>query len=157
MSVQGRNLGGEKVGQIAQLDPLGRASVACLRRWSLPGQSLQDHLARSFDPINAHKVADRFDQLAQFLNRYGRRPFMRHGPDCDCLGADEALFAHLCRLAVEGEREDTLMFAMLMCRADMAPCLVTLVEAFALSLTRGALQGKTAPDPTHTYNHTHMH
>ena len=60
---------------------------------------------------------------------------MRHHPKCPCLGADEACFANLVAEAVWGVREDAMLFAMLIVRADCAPGLVALAEQFGLALS----------------------
>lgn len=133
--------GASPVGQLAQLSPMEQLAVLCLRGLGRRDAELQDRLAAHFGPSIAASAVARCDDLLQFLARHARRPLMRHAPDCPCLGADEAAFAHLCRLAERGERDELLMYAMLICRADMAPCLVPLAEAFVLTLRRGRAVG----------------
>lgn len=95
--------------------------------------------------------------LALFLD-HGRRPLMRHHPDCSCVGADEAAFAEFVGLAAEGAREDAMMLAALMIRADMLMQAVGLAETLGLSLRRMALRraadaADTIPAPASPVRH----
>ena len=51
---------------------------------------------------------------------HARRPLLGHAPDCPCAGADECVFARFVALAAEGAREDAVLMAALMVRADLA-------------------------------------
>lgn len=75
-------------------------------------------------------------QICGLCASYGRRPLMRHGLGCACLGADEACFAHMVAAAATGAREDALMLAALIVRPDLAPALVALSEQLGLALNR---------------------
>ena len=68
--------------------------------------------------------------------RYARRPLLGHAPDCPCAGADECVFARFVALAAEGAREDAVLMAALLVRADVALCLAALAEAIGLGLMR---------------------
>lgn len=133
--------GAAAVGTLEDLPPLGQLAVLCLRGLGRREADLHGRLAVRFGDDLAAATIARCDDLLQFLARHARRPLIRHAPDCGCLGADEAAFAHLCALADRGERDELLMFAMLMARADMAPCLVPLAEGFVLTLKRGFATG----------------
>ena len=54
---------------------------------------------------------------------------------------DECVFARFVALAAEGAREDAVLMAALLVRADLALCLAGLAESIGLGLMRG-----TAPD-----------
>ena len=54
-------------------------------------------------------------------------------PDCPCAGADECVFARFVALAAEGAREDAVLMAALMVRADIALGLATLAESIGLA------------------------
>lgn len=89
-------------------------------------------------------------QICGLCASYGRRPLMRHGLGCACLGADEACFAHMVAAAATGAREDALMLAALIVRPDLAPALVALSEQLGLALNRRpvipAAPGRRAED-----------
>ena len=92
-----------------------------------------DEAAQAFDALCRHCLAGR------------RRPLMRHGHACPCLGTDEAAFARLVQTATEGEREDALMLACGMVRHDLAPAVVHLAQAAGLALAWAlAAQGRPA-------------
>lgn len=138
--------GGAPVGRLDALPPLEGLSVRALRRWCDGGPAaLAEDLAESLGtPRASDRAAQAFDALCRHCLGGGRRPLMRHGGNCLCLGADEAAFALLVRTATEGEREDALMLALCMVRPDLAPALVQLAQQAGLAL-RCAL---AAPRPS---------
>jgi hypothetical protein len=75
---------------------------------------------------------------------------MRHHVGCRCLGADEACLAQLIGSAAEGAREDAMMIACLLVRADAAPIVADIAQMAALHLQRDgrAPHGQDRPDPT---------
>ena len=116
--------GSAPVGVYDDLDPLGRAAVSCLRL-----------LRRDARVEAAGPMAD----LCGLCVRFGRRPLCAHAEDCPCLGGDEACFARLVELAAAGEREEALMLAMLLVRADVAPLAVAMAEQAGLGAMRMAM------------------
>lgn len=148
--------GAAPVGHLQDLSATGQLAVLCLRGLGRRESELSKGLSAHFPSSTVAALIARCDDLMQFLARYARRPFMRHQPDCPCLGADEAAFAHLIELTETGEREDVLMFAMMMTRPDMAPCLLPLAEAFTLTLHRALAQSRrTMGCPYHQSTHVH--
>lgn len=146
--------GATTIGQLDTLPAMDQLAVLCLRGLG-KGAELNQFLAMRFGSEAAASVLARCDDLAQFLARHARRPLKRHAPGCPGLGADEAVFAHLCRLADMGERDELLMFAMLLCRADLAPCLAPLAEMFVLSLKQALASGSApmgCPHGGHQYH-----
>ena len=126
--------GGRPVGRIEALDPLPALAVRALRRCCDDGPE-----ALAAD-LGAPEAAWAFDALCRHSLAACRRPPMRHGGGCPCLGADEAAFARLVELAAGGEREDALMLACVMARPDRAPTLVALAEQAGLALARALLR-----------------
>ncbi|CUK09893.1 hypothetical protein RUE5091_03242 [Ruegeria denitrificans] len=88
------------------------------------------------------------DRLCSLCAHHGRRPLIRHGLECSCLGADENCFAQMIAAASEGSREDAMMMASLIVRPDFAPALASLSEELGLALRR-----MTAPVPLPTTGH----
>lgn len=76
------------------------------------------------------------DRLCGLCVHHGRRPLVRHGLGCGCLGADENCFAQMIAAAAEGAREDAMMMASLIVRPDFAPALASLSEQLGLALQR---------------------
>lgn len=58
---------------------------------------------------------------------------MRHALHCKCLGADEACFANFIATAATGEREDAMLIATLIVRADVAPLIASLAAEVGLA------------------------
>lgn len=85
------------------------------------------------------------DHLCSLCAHHGRRPLVRHGRSCSCLGADENCFAQMIGAASEGAREDAMMMASLIVRPDFAPALASLSEELGLALRRMAA---SVPLPT---------
>ena len=69
---------------------------------------------------------------------HSRRALVGHAPGCPCAGADECVFARFVALAAEGSREQAILMAALMVRADLAFCLATRAEAIGLRLMRNS-------------------
>jgi hypothetical protein len=140
--------GGAPVGHLDSLPALESLSVRALRRWCDGGpdavaEDLSDRLG-----TRGESAAQAFDALCRHCLAGCRRPMMRHGGGCPCLGADEAAFARLVQTATEGEREDALMLACCMVRHDLAPSLVHLAQAAGLALA-WALAVKAPPTRLH--------
>ena len=55
---------------------------------------------------------------------------MRHSVTCKCLGSDESCFANFIATATDGQREDAMLIATLLVRADMAPLVASLAADF---------------------------
>ena len=135
------------MGYLSEISGLERRSVSLLRMWcsDVPSQKLvEDKLETTLGVERGHQAVDCLRQICDMFSRHGRRPIMRHHPDCACLGGDEACFANFVGASSEGQREDALLFAMLMVRPDFAPCLVALGEQFGLALK--SMEQTTYPD-----------
>ncbi|GGH34195.1 hypothetical protein SAMN05444007_107104 [Cribrihabitans marinus] len=117
------NHGGAPVGQLAHLDPLRARAVKCLRTWT-------------DDPQTRTGAVAAMSRICGLCASFGRRPLIRHAPDCAYLGADESCFATLVAAAADGAREDALLMACLIVRPDMAPVLAALAEDLGLALRR---------------------
>jgi len=129
--------GGAPVGFLSELPQVEAVSVCFLRLWNDSAETrhqadvdLHDLLGPRHGPV----AVDSLRQMCDLFSRFARRPVMRHQSGCSCLGADEACFANLVSEAATGQREDALLFAMLMVRVDFAPALVGLAQQFGLAL-----------------------
>ncbi len=137
MSAAVKTRGSAPVGHIQDLNPVEAASVIYLRLWS-NGAEGRGKVATDFRNMlgreHGEHVLDAFDRLCKMSTRHGRRPLMRHGLNCACVGADECCFANFVAAAAEGETEDAMLIATLLVRADMAPVLTSLAVEFGLGL-----------------------
>jgi hypothetical protein len=129
--------GGAPVGILDDLDRAEALAVLCLRLWC-DGARGQGEVARTFAKgLGEDRAASALEAFAGLLDlcvRYGRRPLMHHKVGCRCLGADEACFANFLMSAAEEEREDAMLLATLMVRADAAPILAEAGRAVGLTL-----------------------
>ncbi len=141
MSVQPRQSGAAAVGRIAELPPIERQVIRCLRLWSDgPGgrEVLNRELAARHGSEKAARLLADFAELMQLTARHARRPLLNHAPDSSSAGADECVFARFVALAAEGSREDAALMATLLVRPDLALCLAGLAEMVGLGLMRHA-------------------
>jgi hypothetical protein len=129
MTIYNHNRGGAPVGFITELDSVEAASVIYLRLWC-EGPDAQEQVGNDFasglGPDQGRKALKSFEDLCAICARHGRRPLMRHSVQCKCLGADESCFANFIAAAAAGEREDAMLIATLLVRADMAPLVASL-------------------------------
>lgn len=141
--------GARTVGSLADTSPLEQLAVICLRYWARDPVSQACLLARLADGLGAARgrsTLEVMNEMMEVVGRYGRRPFIRHGKSCDCLGADEAVFAGLIEAGVSGDPEDAVLFAGLIVRADMARPLAGLATEFAIALS-GILRASSRSAP----------
>lgn len=143
--------GAATVGRLTDLDPVEAGAVLYLRlSWNNP--DARDALASDFIPLlgptAGQAAADGFHQIAALCQTHARRPLCPHSLNCACLGADEACFATLVVSASEGAREEALMMALLLVRADVAPMLTGLAQDAGLALRRMTLRAVSDPETT---------
>lgn len=158
MSVPEVSRGGAPVGFLSELGPVEAGAVMFLRMWS-EGPDARASVRQDFSTelgITQGRAAARsFSQLVDLCARHGRRPLMRHGVMCRCLGADESCFANFIGYAAEGAREDAMMMATLLVRADMAAPLTAAALDFGLALRRMAAKASRYTSPTSHSNTLH--
>jgi hypothetical protein len=132
--------GAMAVGHLAELDPASQLAVVALRLWCDRGaEALARDLSVAGDTGPAAAAA--FARFCAHCLGAARRPLMRHGTGCPCLGADEAALVAFLRMAAEGEREEAMMMGMVMLRADAVPEAVALAQQAGLALRRLILRG----------------
>lgn len=115
--------GAAPVARMEALPPAEAALVHALRL-SCSGDGGRERLSALFGAA----AGAAFDGLMQALLPHLRRPLMHHATRCACVGADEAVFANFVVTAAWGEREDAMLMATLLVRADAAPGVVALAE-----------------------------
>lgn len=131
--------GGAAVGYLTELDQVQAGAVRALRLWADGSDSrmvLRSEFEAQLGSASALHALESFDDMYQLCARFGRRPLMRHGVNCRCLGGDEAGFANFIAVAAEGDREEAMWIATTLVRADAAPVLVDLAQTFALYLSQ---------------------
>ncbi len=149
MSISRPHRGGASVGRLADLDPVEAGAVLCLRLWCdgpAARTQVRGDFAKVLGPEVARRALNSFEELCDLCVSHGRRPLIRHHLTCQCLGADEACFATFIAAATEGARDDAILIATILVRADIAFCLIDHAQAFGLALKRMALKA-TLPVP----------
>lgn len=137
MTITQQKRGSAPVGLITDLDSIEAASVIYLRLWCDGPQAqavVWNDFAKCLGTQRAKKALHAFEQLCNLCARHGRRPLMHHAVECQCLGADESCFANFIATAATGEREDALLIATLLVRADVAPIVASLAADVGLAL-----------------------
>lgn len=132
--------GAMAVGHLADLDPPSQLAVIALRLWcEQGGAALARDLTLAGD--TGPEAAGAFGRFCAHCLDAARRPLMRHGGGCPCVGADEAALVAFLRMAAEGEREDAMMMGMVMLRPEAVPEAVALAQQAGLGLRRLILRG----------------
>ncbi|MEO1612997.1 MAG: hypothetical protein AAFU55_11700 [Pseudomonadota bacterium] len=136
--------GGAPIGRLENLPTLEIAAVLHLRIW---GKEREEDAAIELMTAEPWRA---FEGLTYVLQNYWRRPLVRHSPNCPCLGADEAAFAHFVSASGDGEREDAMLLASLIVRPAGNLIAVNAAETFCLSLKRAVAIGeRRAPHIQH--------
>lgn len=131
--------GAAPVGFLSEMAALEARAILYLRLWCQSPETKADvwnGFAMALGAEAGRAALKDFETLVDTLLAHARRPLMRHQLGCSCVGADEAAFARFLAAAAEGEREDAMLLACLMARADMAPVLAAMAEPVAIALTR---------------------
>lgn len=126
-----------QMNQIAGNTVVGRLSdcphweadlVMAIRLW-LEGADGQNRLwtayARSFGSASGRSKLKQFEAMLRELLLHARRPLVRHGLTCDCIGSDEAIVQTIVREAVRGDLEEARMIASLIVPARHADMVAT--------------------------------
>jgi hypothetical protein len=130
-----RHGGGIAIGHLGHMPPAEALVVLMFRTWCEGGASrVARDLAAVMPGAGAEDAARALDDLARALVLMGRRPLMRHGADCACVGGDEAWLARTVTAAGTGAREDALMLLMLMLPPDRALLALQPAEALWLAV-----------------------
>ncbi|AZV77401.1 hypothetical protein EBB79_05510 [Parasedimentitalea marina] len=125
--------GGATVGVLSELTSVEATAVRHLRQWFTTPETrleMRDDVTKALGPDLSDIAIETFGKLCMLCVQHGRRPLVRHGMTCSCLGADENCFANMIAAAADGQIEDTLMFASLIVRPSRARELLPLASQF---------------------------
>ncbi|MEK0162801.1 hypothetical protein VWX35_09355 [Phaeobacter sp. A36a-5a] len=129
--------GGATVGLLTDLPALEAMAVRHLRHWFSGAETriaLRHQLQDLLGPVLGRQTYENFGRLCNFCVTEGRRPLVRHGMTCTCLGADENCFANLVAAAARGEYEDANLFAALIVQPRQAQRATVLAAKIGLVL-----------------------
>lgn len=137
MSVHPKFSGAAPVGSLPDMAPHDVNFIIAFRLWNngVDGQSMLWNLVASqLGPNRARGTLRNFESLMRLCHSHGRRPLMHHAVTCRCAGSDECCLANFINVAATGAREDALMIAMTILRADMAPCALAMAQQIGLAM-----------------------
>lgn len=155
MNAMAPTRGGAPVGFVTELPPVEASAVLYLRLWhdGPEGQTqVWEDFSLALGADRGRAALQSFEALCDLCIQFGRRPLMRHHVACKCLGADESCFATFVGYACDGAREDALLMATTLVRADMAPALVGLAQDFGLALRLMARRAARPAGPPATFH-----
>ncbi|WP_386683801.1 hypothetical protein [Loktanella sp. R86503] len=148
--------GGAPVGALHELAPIELAAVVYLRAWCTGGAD-RGMIARDFGLVMgdaAGPAVANFDALMSTLLENARRPVMRHGLGCSCIGGDENAFANLVAAAAGQDHDEALLFASALIKGHAAWGAVDLALRLGQVFLRLARMPNTAPVPTHAQHNS---
>lgn len=150
--------GGATVGSLSALPALEAEAVLCLRHWfSGPSARSRMHsqLISNLGESGAQEAVRHFGRLCTLCLSHGRRPLVRHGLHCDCLGADENVFANFIASAAEGDHADAMMMATLIVTPQMAPGLMSAAAGFGQALKQATARRMPPQQPPAAHETIH--
>jgi hypothetical protein len=143
--------GGAAVARLDELGAIEAGAVLCLRLWCAGPDTPERRAFEAEAGDHGGRAAlAAIGGLCDMMRAYGRRPLMRHDIACGCVGGDEACLARIVEAATAGDRDDAMLMATLLVRADLACGFVALAEQAGVALARLAVTPATpAPSRLH--------
>ncbi len=146
---RGQPVGAAPVATLRDLDNMQALAVMMMRDGfcNSPGQlRVRDVFVNTLGASAGAAAAGHWAEFARFLVANARRPLMCHARACPCVGADEAVVAHLLFHAATGAREDAMLILMLLIPGDRALCAVMMAEGAGRAVMRAARIAAQRPD-----------
>ena len=132
---------GRPVAALHDLPALERRLVHALRLW-VSGRSGQRRVAEGgalgLDARRGRACLLRLDETMSLVLLHGRRETAIAPDGSEGVFADEAVLARLVALAAEGARDEAVLMAALLVRADLSLALARAAEGLGLALMRAA-------------------
>lgn len=145
-----QNRGGAPVGYLTDVSDLEASTVLYFRLWC-EGPDCRARVwsdfATSLGTEHGRAALNAFEDLCTLLTRHCRRRLMRHGLECSCLGADEAIIANFVAAATQGDQEDATLLASLLVRSDLAAVLTGSAQQVGLAIQRINRRAKSMTPP----------
>jgi len=146
--------GAAPVSHLGELSAIEASAVIYWRLWAegAEGQRrVQLDFCDGLGDASGEEAVQALAGIADLCRRHGRRPLMRHGLGCKCVGADENCFANFIGYASECRREDAALIASLMVDPNLCLPLAAMAQTFGLALRRMILAPLPAGvSPTNT-------
>ncbi|MGR3273442.1 hypothetical protein DU478_17065 [Thalassococcus profundi] len=123
MTAVAQTVGASVVGRLTDIAPWEAELILSMRFWmdGPEGQAaVWNGFARTLGATEGRVALRGFERLLSDLCTFARRPLVRHGPGCTCIGSDEALLQTLVREAARGDHAEAVMIASLLVPARHA-------------------------------------
>ncbi len=132
--------GGEAVGLFDRLPPAERLIVTALRRWPA-GPEAQAEVWNDFAALlgaaRGRRALRAFEAFIATLALAAARALWHHGPECPCVGRDEAEIAATITCAARGDGPGARSHAERVARAEAVPALVAAAAVLGEALADG--------------------
>lgn len=115
--------GGASVGVLTKMDPWEADCILNLRILcdGIDGRNtVYQSLVRELGTVDGVEAFENLSSLVSFLCRNAHRALVRHDVTCSSVGADEAVFCHIVRMASAGHLNDAALAATLLVGAAHA-------------------------------------
>ena len=152
--------GGATIGHLSTLDDWEALLIRELRLWchGPEGQAeVWNGFAVNLPPGTADTEMRVFEDLIRTMATYARRPLVRHDVQCDCLGADEAVFLQIVKSACSGELHDAAMVAALAVMPAHAERVALMAAQVGTSIQRISAHLDVPAEPHKPHNVVRLH
>ncbi len=130
--------------------PAWEAELVLSMRFWLDGaegrEKVWNSFAQTFGAAEGRTQLRLFEGLLSSLCNHARRPFVRHGRGCTCIGADEAVLLTLVREAAKGDIAEAAQIASLMVPAAQAELIA--LKSVELGRAMQQMTHRSPADPT---------
>ncbi|WP_294620438.1 hypothetical protein [uncultured Roseovarius sp.] len=156
MTKSQKSPGADVVGKLTDIAPWEAELVMSIRFWmdSPQGQAeVWNGFARCFGAIEGRAEMRNFETLLTSLCTHARRPLVRHGLGCTCIGSDEAVLRTLVREAARGDLAEASMIASLLVPARHAEPIALMAARVGQAMQHMAKRTPALhPEPPQTEN-----
>ncbi|WP_306151309.1 hypothetical protein [Roseovarius sp. MMSF_3281] len=134
------------VGKLTDIAPWEAELILSMRFW-MDGPEGQAEVwggfARCFGAAEGRAEMRGFESLFTSICTHARRPLVRHGLGCNCIGSDEAILRTLVREAARGDLAEAAMIASLLVPACNAEQIALLAAQVGRAMQRMAQRTPT--------------
>ncbi|SIT76151.1 hypothetical protein SAMN05421665_0319 [Yoonia rosea] len=144
--------GASVVGQLTDVAPWEAELIMSVRFWMAGADSqteVWNGFAQNFGTVEGLAELRNFECLLSDLCRFARRPLVRHGLGCTCIGSDEAILQTLVREAARGDLAEAAMIASLIVPARHAEPVALMAARVGLAMQRMVQTAPASSLPRH--------
>lgn len=152
--------GNAVVGRLTEVAPWEADLIMSMRLWMENADGQRDvwnSYARCYGSTEGHAKMQQFETLLMCLCSHARRPLVRHGLGCDCIGSDEAVLQTLVREAARGDLAEASMIASLLVPASHAEMIAIYAAQVGQTMKEMSRKYKAAQRPEPETNERVLH